>query len=520
MFESVKRSKPRCGVLPGVCACALFVLLRFSSVHGEPLNLPPVTLAIFRSPDCPHCTSVERPELDKLGERVAARIDTKIYDIDDLENYKLLLRVEKEFKDEDNEFPIVVVGDRLLGGNEEVEKGLERAVKDAISAGKTGLPEVVTRLSAGPEAGGAGQVSGKPVYAAFFSQGGCSTCSRLMAALAYLRSRYPSFEFRTYDTRSAGSAKLFEAVCEAHRVPDGDRRKNPGIFIGGRTILGDDVSAKSIEAAIGESLSSGTSPPWDVTGEALAAARERILGRFASLGAYTVVVAGLVDGVNPCAFATIVFFISYLVATRRSRRDMVMVGLAFAAAVFATYFAVGLGAMQTIIRLRGYAAIARAIDAAAGSAAIGFGIVSVWDYLKARSGRMEQMKLVLPSFLKRKINLSISQQLRLRGIVIGAIVAGALVSLFELACTGQVYLPTITLISGDMALKAKAIGYLTLYNLLFVLPLLVILGLAAFGMSSERLGAFFRRNVAASKLALAGLFFVIGAVVLFNMWAH
>ena len=128
------------------------------------------------------------------------------------------------------------------------------------------------------------------------------------------------------------------------------------------------------------------------------------------------------------------------------------------------------------------------------------------------------MSLVLPQFLKKRINLSISKQLRMRGVVLGALVAGVLVSFFELACTGQVYLPTLVLISGDAALRAKAIFCLVAYNLMFILPLLVILASASLGLTSKRLTGYFKRNIATGKLALAALFFLIGAVVLVNLF--
>ena len=144
----------------------------------------------------------------------------------------------------------------------------------------------------------------------------------------------------------------------------------------------------------------------------------------------------------------------------------------------------------------------------------------MWDYFKARKGKIDEMRLVLPSFLKRKINVNISRQLRLRGVVIGAIVAGGLVSLFELACTGQVYLPTIALISGNLVLRVKGVAFLVLYNLMFILPLLAILATVNFGMSSETLSGIFRRNIALSKLALAALFFAIAAVVFLTLFGH
>ena len=63
------------------------------------------------------------------------------------------------------------------------------------------------------------------------------------------------------------------------------------------------------------------------------------------MGPWTVALAAAVDGINPCAFATILFFVSYLVISRRPRHELLLVGLAFTLGVFVTYLAVGLGAM-------------------------------------------------------------------------------------------------------------------------------------------------------------------------------
>jgi cytochrome c biogenesis protein CcdA/thiol-disulfide isomerase/thioredoxin len=461
---------------------------------------------------------VERPALDRLGKRLGIRVDTKIYDIDDFENYRLLLAVEKDLGDEDNEFPVVVVGDKLLGGNEEIEEGLEGAIKEAIAAGETGLPDVVERLSGAGAADDRLAVDGKPVYAAFFSQGGCASCDRVARALEFLEKKYPSLECRTYDTREAEEAVLLEAVCDKSSVPEEDRGRNPAIFVGGKYLLGEDVKPSAIESLLGESIETGTDRPWEVTDAELVAARDRILGRFRGLKPMTVIAAGLIDGINPCAFATIVFFVTYLAATGRGSREATAVGLVFAAAVFATYSAVGLGALGAIVKLRAYSTISGTIDAVAGSAALLFGVLSLADYLKARRGRIDEMSLVLPGFLKKRINLNISKQVRLRGIVLGAFVAGVLVSVFELACTGQVYLPTLALVTGDPALRARMVFYLLIYNVMFILPLLVILGLTHFGLSSQTLAGFFKKRIAASKLALAILFLAIGAVVLGNLW--
>jgi len=95
-------------------------------------------------------------------------------------------------------------------------------------------------------------------------------------------------------------------------------------------------------------------------------------------------------------------------------------------------------------------------------------------------------------------------------IVIASLVTGFLVSLLELACTGQVYLPAIVFISKG---GVKGTALLVLYNLAFILPLTVIFILAYFGLSSDRLTQFFRKRVAIVKFLLAGLFFGLFALL-------
>lgn len=51
--------------------------------------------------------------------------------------------------------------------------------------------------------------------------------------------------------------------------------------------------------------------------------------------------------------------------------------------------------------------------------------------------------------------------------------------------------------------------YLLLYNLMFVLPLVVVFLLTYFGTTSQQLGQFINRRAATIKLATAGLFMLL-----------
>jgi cytochrome c biogenesis protein CcdA len=231
------------------------------------------------------------------------------------------------------------------------------------------------------------------------------------------------------------------------------------------------------------------------------------------MGPLAVVLAGLIDGINPCAFATIIFFVSYLAISRRGRSALLMVGLAFTLGVFVAYLMVGLGAMRLLqwantMRVLGlvlYGLMAASCFVLAG--------VSVHDYGLARQGRLEDMRLNLPERLRERIHVRIRTSRR--AFIGTAFVTGMIISVLELACTGQVYLPTISFVVGIPEMRVSAVLYLLLYNVFFVVPLLVVLLLAAYGVSAKRFQGWFERNAATSKLLMAVLFLLLG-VLLFS----
>ena len=81
-------------------------------------------------------------------------------------------------------------------------------------------------------------------------------------------------------------------------------------------------------------------------------------------------------------------------------------------------------------------------------------------------------------------------------------------------CTGQMYLPTIQYMARTAGLRASGAAYLLLYNVLFLLPLLAMLGVALAGVHFRRLSGFLRRHLGGAKLLLALVFFLLAAAML------
>jgi len=96
----------------------------------------------------------------------------------------------------------------------------------------------------------------------------------------------------------------------------------------------------------------------------------------------------------------------------------------------------------------------------------------------------------------------ISGHLRGRHIVFGAFVTGFLVTLFEAVCTGQVYLPTIILMTRSAESNLTGWLYLLFYNFLFVLPLLIVMIAAYFGLTWHTMANTTQKHLFLLKILL------------------
>jgi hypothetical protein len=137
-------------------------------------------------------------------------------------------------------------------------------------------------------------------------------------------------------------------------------------------------------------------------------------------------------------------------------------------------------------------------------------VFSFVDFLKARRGDIGDMTLNLPHNLRMRINAVIRRGRKSQAFVAGAFVTGLVVSFLELACTGQVYLPTIIFVVSQPEMRGRAIVFLVLYNLLFILPLVVVFILAYYGTGSKQLTKFLQQRAATVKLGMTLLFAALG----------
>lgn len=487
---------------PTVKACHICDEEEFPAGTATPPADGAVYLWLFWDSHCGPCLTLMRDILPAILARYEqGQVIVVQYDLE-RGGYEFAAALERQFGLTYGDMPEIFIGEYALLGNDEIQAHLGELIDYYLAQGGVALIPVEPLPTPTPP-----PAEAPPIHLAYFYQSGCQECDRVQLALNYLQSQYPQLNVCAFDVRE--QAEFCEWLGERAGVSENKRLIAPAVFVGDEALVGDEVHSASLEALLARYAGSGAAPicqGWEAASDEAASG---IIARFRSFGLLTILGAGLVDGLNPCAFATLVFFVSYLAFMGRQGREVLAAGGAFTLGVFLTYLGVGFGVLRFLAALPFLSAISRWVYGLTAILCLALAAGSLYDWLQARRGRLDEMRMKLPARLRQWINRTVREGAGMRAFVPVTFVTGAVISVIELACTGQVYLPTILFVLGVPELRLQAGLYLLLYNLMFILPLVVVFGLAYFGTTSQQLGLFIHRHTAKVKLATAGLFLLL-----------
>jgi len=501
------------------CFIALALLIPCwvtTSARGAATPGREVHIHVFLSKTCPHCEAVEEPSLRRLSEKLGCTIVPHYYDVDSLDEYKRLVVLERRLGDTGNDLPVAILGNRVLGGTAEITAQLEKIL---VEYRDRGLPpievptveEAASTLRAEAAAGKAGK---GPVRLAYFDELGCRQCARAERVLELAKAQFPQLEVRRFNARSSQDRILLEVLCERAAVPASQRHVVPAVFAGTKALIREDIGDARVAALCLDPANGAAPSVWDATQDERTAAAGRLWQRARAVSLAAVTVGGLVDGINPCAFATLVFFVCCLTGAGTTRSVILAMGIFFTLGVMIAYFLTGVGLSEALLRLKHFPLASQALTWIIIAGTFVLAAVSFWDFVIALRGGASQMKLKLPHRVRMRINAIISRRLRAGSVAIGALGVGMVVSLLEFVCTGQVYLPLIRYMTAVSETRLRALGLLVLYDVAFVVPLIIVFAATYFGLRSERLVAALKGHVAAAKFLLAAFFVGLGVLLL------
>lgn len=178
-----------------------------------------------------------------------------------------------------------------------------------------------------------------------------------------------------------------------------------------------------------------------------------------------ITVAGLVDGINPCAIGMMVMLLGYLLVFANKPERVLKTGLLYVGTVFVTYLVVGLG-LYSFVSQFDLSGGARILNYFVGGALTIAGIIQFKDFLGIEAGP----HLRIPTTSKQRLQSMVEKVSYPTTIVLGI-----LVTLLETPCSLPIYVGTATILSQSGMPFILVILYFLYYNFLFVLPLIIVL---------------------------------------------
>lgn len=210
----------------------------------------------------------------------------------------------------------------------------------------------------------------------------------------------------------------------------------------------------------------------------------------------TIVLTALVDSVNPCAIGVLILLLSTLMVAKKQNKLM-KVGLMYILAVFLTYFSFGLGLTAFMANIPLY--VAEYISIFVGIAVVLAGLIEIKDYFWYGKG----FSLAIPKKYAKKI------QEKMQNVSIGTVLfLGVFVAAVELPCTGGPYLAITLILAQNFDLSAFIL--LVIYNIIFVLPLIIILFMVKFGAKLQNIQNWKQSNKGYMRLFTGFLLLGLG----------
>lgn len=213
-----------------------------------------------------------------------------------------------------------------------------------------------------------------------------------------------------------------------------------------------------------------------------------------------VVVNGLIDSFNPCAIGVLLLYVSILLGTNSPRRFILAFGGFYILATFVTYFLIGLGILQVIH----FFGVPHFFGWVAAFLVLFIGLFYIKDYYWP----FWQIPVVSP-FLSRCRMVTWNKKLT----IFSALALGVLIGLCEFPCSGGIYLATVAMLSLRETFW-QGVGYLVIYNTMFILPLVVIFVLATNKKMLVRIKGWQSKTAGKAKLVSGTLMALLGVGLL------
>jgi cytochrome c biogenesis protein CcdA len=213
-----------------------------------------------------------------------------------------------------------------------------------------------------------------------------------------------------------------------------------------------------------------------------------------------ITVAAAADSVNPCAIGVLIFLVGFLLlSSGGNKKRTLLIAAIYILTVYIIYFLAGIGILAILSKL----SFLRILTKVLAGVIILFGLINIKDSLKEG-----EAFLAIPARAKPLIHSWVY-----KASIPAAIILGIIVASVELPCTGGMYLAILALLATSAA-KTSAFWYLAYYNLIFVLPLIILTLLFIFGLEAQDMQNYLEAHKKKARWIIGAVLILIGVILL------
>ncbi len=476
---------------------AIALLMLIPHGYAQKNALKKVQVYFFWGDGCPHCEH-EKPFLEELQKKYP-QVEVKSFETwYNRDNAKLYADLAQAYGRKSSGVPATFAGDKMwIGYRDETGRQIERKVQECLNAGACADP--LARLKAPPAQSEITDFPetvspGHPVCVHVFLLEECYQCNNVLSFFKFLQNKH-NIELKLHDISSDREKVLYEKFKEIYGLKQASL---PAVFIGERVLIGENSIAEFLESQIERCAEEGCLcptarvqgalpvMPWideatpDDSSEISLPFFGKVDTSAFSLPLLTIILGGL-DGFNPCAFFVLFMLLSMLVHAR-SRGKMLLIGgvfVFFSAFIYFIFMAAWLNLFLLLGQLR-------IITLIAGAIAVVFALINIKEFFYFGRG----VSLTIPQSAKPKLFERMRGLLKSTStlaVLTGTVVLAILANTYELLCTAgfpMVFTRALTLHSLPVA---QYYAYLVLYNLVYVIPLAIIVLIFAVTLGGRKL---------------------------------
>lgn len=415
--------------------------------------------------------------------------------------------------------PLVVINDSYISGKTDIEENLkplylkEAGISDSADKGNVASENNKDNDDKNLNF----DETGKPFYSSipkesnlvYFYTSNCADCEKTLEFYKGLEDTYSSEEL-SIDYKNIldpQNLELVQTLFAKYEVKSSEQEVPIVFYKDGYLSGADDIKGK-LRGELEQGKAKGEVTHLDTQGD---------IGSVSIIG---VIVTGFINGFNPCSISMILFLFSLLVA---KNVNVLKISIFYIAGKFISYLLIGMGIYLAlgVIQTELFNKVSVVIGIVLAVVCVILAVLNLFDYFAAKNEKYQNIKVQLPSFL-RKFNNNIikyfSDNMGKKMLLVGSFVLGFVISIGEFLCTGQIYLATIlSLFNTGTVQDMQAFLLFVLYAACMSVPFLIFAILISKGKKVLMVSEGFRKIMPYVKLINAGVFIVFAVFTVIKL---